>query len=451
LKRGLSGVSEYFLIPGFVCLAVFWRAPFVWFRTDDFAWLGLPLEVHGFRSLMRVLFLPEAQGTVRVLSERVFFLVFSWIFGVHAAPFRWFGLVTWIGALGLAAALGSRIAGSRVAGIVAAIAWTTSFAVAVPMMWSAAYNQVLCAFLLLAALYARARWLESGGTRWRILEWAAYLAAFGAIELAVMYPAAALLYTWLIAKRTDRAAWALLIPAATFGVLQSFVIPHPAEGAYRTAVDGRLPSTLLTYTLNAFGPGGYPGRWILAAALIAFVIWKIVRKDWRVLFPVAWFLLFLAPVLPLPDHILTFFLTIPLIGIAWIAGWAVDDAFRRGSYARIAAIALIAVFLAGSLPQINTETSDWLRRTSRMRLLFRGAQSEAAAHPGAALIFKDVDKELYESGFEDEPFRLFGVTRVYLAPGSGIGNAKFHISQDDAARLIASGEAVIVEAPSTAQ
>ncbi len=450
MKRGFSGVSEYFLIPGLVCLAIFWRAPFVWFRTDDFAWLGLPLEVHGFRSLMRVLFLPEAQGTVRVLSERVFFLVFSWIFGMHAAPFRWLGLVTWIAALGLAAAVGSRIAGSRVAGIAAAIAWAASFTVAVPMMWSAAYNQVLCAFLLLAALYARARWLEAGGTRWRVLEWVAYLAAFGAIEVAIMYPIAAMLYTHLIAKRTDRAAWALMIPAAAFGAVQAFVIPHPADGAYRIAVDGRLPSTLMTYVLNAFGPGGYPGRWILAAAFAVFVIWKILDRDWRVLFPVAWFAVFLAPVLPLPDHILSYLLTIPVIGMAWLAGWAADAAFRRGGFARIAAIALTAVFLAGSLPQINTETADWLRRTSRMRLLFRSAQREAAMHPGAALIFKSVDKELYESGFEDEPFRLFGVTRVYLAPGSRIGSAKFQISREEAARLIASGEARIVEAPGPA-
>ena len=57
---------EYFLIPAVVCLAVFWRAPFVWFRTDDFAWLGLRLEVHNFKSLLHALFRPEAEGTVRV-------------------------------------------------------------------------------------------------------------------------------------------------------------------------------------------------------------------------------------------------------------------------------------------------------------------------------------------------------------------------------------------------
>ena len=60
-----------------VCLILFWRVPLTWFPNDDFAWLGLPLEVHSARNLFTVLFTPKAQGTIRVLSERLFFLTFS--------------------------------------------------------------------------------------------------------------------------------------------------------------------------------------------------------------------------------------------------------------------------------------------------------------------------------------------------------------------------------------
>jgi hypothetical protein len=255
----------------------------VCFRTDDFAWLGLRLEVHGLRSLMRALFLPEAEGTVRVLSERLFFLVFSTVFGLHAAPFRWFGLATWFGAL--AGAVGARITGSRAAGIAAAVVWTTSFAVAVPVMWSAAYNQILCSFLLLAALYARARFLESGERKWRAAEWAAYLAGFGALEVTVMYPPAALLYTWYVARKKDRGTWALFVPAAIFGGIHWLAIARPAGEAYRVAVDGRIAGTALVYLRNALGPDGSPGRWAVGAAIAAFSLWRVWRRDSRVLFP----------------------------------------------------------------------------------------------------------------------------------------------------------------------
>lgn len=441
--------GEYFLIPGLVCLAVFWRAPFVWFRTDDFAWLGLRLEVHGLRSLAAALFRPEAEGTVRVLSERLFFLIFSSVFGLHAALFRWFGLATWFLALGLAAALGARIAGSRAAGIAAAVVWTTSFGVAVPLMWSSAYNQILCAFLLLAALYARARFLESGEKKWRLAEWAAYLAGFGALEVTVMYPLAALLYTWCVARKKDRWAWALLVPAVIFGGIHWLAIARPAGEIYRVAVDGRIAGTALVYVRNALGPDGFPGRWAIGAALAAFLICRLWRRDAGVLFPVAWFALFLAPVLPLPNHILYYYLTIPLIGLAWLSGWALEGAWRAGGIARALAIGLAAAALAGSLPQINTDTAEWLERTSRMRMVVRAAQAAAAEHPGAALIFNGVDQELFDTGFEDEPFRLFGVTRVYLAPGSQDlrGSERFRISAADATSMVASGEATVVEAP----
>lgn len=438
---------EYFLIPALVCLAVFWRAPFVWFRTDDFAWLGLRLEVHGAGSLMRALFLPEAQGTVRVLSERLFFLVFSSVFGLHAAPFRLFALATWFVALALAGAVGARITGSRAAGIAAAVVWTTSFGVAVPLMWSSAYNQILCSALLLAALYARARFLESGEGRWRVTEWAAYLAGFGALEVTVMYPLAALLYTRCVARTKDAWAWALLAPAAIFGAIHWLAIVRPAGEIYRVAVDGRIAGTALTYVKNALGPDGFPVRWAIGAALAAFFICRLWRRDSGVLFPVAWFALFIAPVLPLPNHILYYELTIPLIGMAWLSGWALEWAWSAGGLARALAIGLAAAFLAGSLPQINMDTAEWLPRTLRMRIAVRRAQAVAAEHPGVSLIFQGVDQELFDTGFEDEPFRLMGVTRVYLAPGNEEvrGGDRFRISAEDAARLIESGQARVIE------
>jgi len=55
-----------------------------WFQQDDFAWLSLGSSVTDLPSLMRALFVPMAQGTIRPLSERAFFLVFHAIFGLWA-------------------------------------------------------------------------------------------------------------------------------------------------------------------------------------------------------------------------------------------------------------------------------------------------------------------------------------------------------------------------------
>jgi hypothetical protein len=219
-------------------------------------------------------------------------------------------------------------------------------------------------------------------------------------------------------------------------------------------VDGRLPRTALTYLSNTLGPDGYPGRWAIGAALGAFLIFRLCRRDARVLFPAAWFVLFLLPVLPLPNHILYYYLTIPLIGMAWLSGWAIERAWTTGGLARAVAIGLAAAFLAGSLPRIDAETTEWLKQTSRMRIVVRTAQAAAGERslkegPATALIFKGVDQKLFDTGFEDDPFRLFGVTRAYLAPESEPLHAsgRFRISAEDAAKLIESGQGIVVEAP----
>ncbi len=115
--------AAWFLIAPAVCLILFWRAPGTWFLNDDFAWLGMPLEVHSVRDFFHVLFIPKAQGTIRVLSERLFFLTFSSVFGLHALPYRLWVLATWFGDLTLANLIGARLTGSRAAGLMAALLW----------------------------------------------------------------------------------------------------------------------------------------------------------------------------------------------------------------------------------------------------------------------------------------------------------------------------------------
>lgn len=458
MKKG----SWIYAIAPAVCLAVFWRMPFIWFRTDDFAWLEMHLEVHGLPSLFAVLFRPEAQGTVRVLGDRIPFLVLSSLFGTWAAPFRGLTLVTWFAALILASAIGARLAGSRWAGVTAAVFWTASYAVTIPLIWASAYDQVLCAALMLAALYGRMRWLDSREGKWRALEWTAYLLSFGALEIVVVYPAVALLYTWAVARQKDRTAYALFVPAAVFSALHFALIPKTTAEVYRIAMDARLPVTALRYLKVALGPAGSDLPKALpmavAVALIAalgwFLILRVKQGQWAALFCVAWFAIFIAPVLPLPNHFSVYYLTLPVLGLCWLAGWAMCTAWRLGQAARISSIALAVLFLSVSIRSIQADTAWWLEHTSRMRLLIRAVEQEGDDHPGTALILKDVDDELFQTGFEDDPFKLSGISRVYLAPGSEAavrgrddlgGVSRFRISPGDAAVLIASGQARVLD------
>jgi hypothetical protein len=422
-----------FLIAPAVCLALFWRAPFIWFLNDDFGWLGIPLEVHNLRDLLHVLFVPRGPGHIRVLSERLYFLTFSSVFHMNALPFRICALATWFANLTLAALVGERLIGSRAAGVLAAVLWTAHGAVVLPLVWASAYNQVLCGLCILLAFYARLRWLESGRRGWMITEWTAYLLGFGALELIVMYPCVAALYALCRAPKRWLSTLPLFVPAAVFGAIHFFLIPKTPGQYYSMTIDARLPATVFQYVKLAIAPvliAAAVGPWrllglisapLVCVALLAFAGWRARRRDFTPLFCLGWFVLLLAPVLPLPEHVSSYYLTIPVLGLAWLGGQAIVSVWPAtgvgGALARTAAVALVTVSLVGSIHEIALKTRWDDERSNRLRLVVQAVDDAAHKHPGTTVLLSGVDGQLFGSGLQDNPFRLYGVEHVYLAPG----------------------------------
>ena len=475
-RAGRVAYVAYFLAAPLICLAVFWRVPFTWFMSDDFAWLGLPLQVHRVQDLGRVFFHPQAQGTVRVLSERLFFLTFSSLFGLNALPYRIWVLATWSADLVLAVLIGIRLTGSRAAGLLAAILWTTSAAIVTPLIWASAYNEVLCAFFVLLAFYARMRWIDEAQRnlpvpwrrKWILLEWISYLAGFGALEVIVMYPAIATLYSLCTDRKRWRTALPLWIPAAIFAAVHFFLIPKQPGSIYALSLDSRLPGNFGRYLGWTLGPSRMGGliadEWrvpgiivtaLIGLALAAFAASRLRRGEWTVVFCFGWFVLLLAPMLGLPNHVSDYYLTLPALGLAWLGGWAIVTAWRAGIAARGAAILLTATYLAGSIAEIDAQTRWYYDHTIRIRDLVLAARDQMRSSPDSVLLLHGVDNELFQSGFQDDPFRLVGATRVYLTAESekGIvaredlgGIARFQIPAEQALALLERGQARVIEA-----
>src|SRR5579863_9143981 len=105
-------------------LALYWRGLTSWFQKDDFAWLGLRALIRGSHNLSWALFAPLAQGTIRTLSERVVFLSFPSLFGLHALPFHCLAILTCAATAVLLSAVAAKLTGSRAVGFWAAILWT---------------------------------------------------------------------------------------------------------------------------------------------------------------------------------------------------------------------------------------------------------------------------------------------------------------------------------------
>jgi hypothetical protein len=406
-------------------LFIYWDGLRCWFIADDFAWLGLLRQVHNFRELMDALFAPAAQGTIRPWSERGFFLLFESLFGLDPLPFRIMTFLTMAVDLWLIGWITRRITGSRLAGLVAQICWTANAALATVMAWSAAYNEALCPFFLLLALALLFRFAETGRRRFWWWQLVVFSLGFGALELNVIYPAIAAGFVLFVAPRTKRRTLLLsLVPLVAISVVYFAIhrafAPFPASGAYAIHIDRRIFEGLATYlnwsllpmSWQGFGHSLRAGNILIAIeslGLIALFAAEFRRGRWTALFFVAWFLAALAPILPLPDRRDDYYLTIPLIGLAMLAGFAV-------SRWRILAVIPIFAYLCAAIPVARSATHWWLVKTIPVRAIVLGVQAAHDAHPGKSVLLEGIGPQLYDDSIGQGAFYPLGIDDVYLAP-----------------------------------
>lgn len=436
----------WLLLAPLVCSLVYRQSFVVWFARDDFAWLGVGLEIIDFPSLLGAVFGPRAQGTIRPLSDRLPFLLSHSLFGLDAKPLRIAIFVFHCANLVLFARLVFVWTSSRVAAVVAALFWTLHSSVAQPLTWASAMNQVLWPGCLLAALSFRHAGRRAG-------EWVFFLLGFGVLELNVVYPALALL--------RYPASWRSTIPlfavSALYALANRAIAPPNTSPVY--AIDANPLSILHTlgqYALMSMGAyvpwTGAPMApyWIAAtvAALIALAAVGLLERDRLIGYGCAWFVICLGPVLLLPRHITDYYLVVPAAGLGLAFGAAVT---RRP----IVITLPLLTCTAGSY-LLAQEILHYNRHHSEMaRVLVRGVEQAAALHPGKTILLAGVTSDQFWTVVNDNPFRLVPGAKVFLVPGSEqnidrhpeLGDPRSHILPYPEARgALASGDAIVYAA-----
>jgi len=458
----------YYGIPMLFCLTVHWLALKMWFFTDDFAWLGLKLEVQSPFDLGHALFSPQAQGTVRTLSERLFFLVFSWIFGLDSPPFRIWVFVTQFASIALLIKIARRLTGSALAGFLAPVLWVANAAIARAIVQSAVYNEISFALFVLLGFYLFLKYVDTSNSKYWRWQWIVFVLGFGVLELNVMYPALIAGYALCCARRYFPKTLLLFIPSILFTIVHFVYIPRPTDTYYTMHFDSGILKTFWSYWAYAVGAlrterADWRPLWLgvavtllITAALGIFVFRKLRNHEWLALFLLAWFVLILLPVLPLKNHFTEYYPAVPAIGLAILAAWAISQTTRpimKGT-----AVALAGLYLATAIGDTRMTEKYFYERSRRMKYLILGLEEFQKQRlqrddslESKKIILADIDNDLYWTGFCDDPFRLLGLKQVFLAPGSekqidqhpelGCPDSKYIISMDDAVFARRHGEA----------
>ena len=441
------------LLPVLFSLYLYRRSFRIWFLADDFAWLGLRLSIFSLVDLGNALFSPMAQGTVRTLSERVFFLGFEWAFGMESLPMRLWMFFTLAIAQVFLVLVVKRLTGSLGAGVLAAMLWALNFGLTVAMSWLSSYNQILISALVLAALYCFMRYAESGGKKWLAGTWASYLCGFGALESIVVLPAILLVWAFLFDRKMWKVSLPFFVPAILFIAAHFLLIPKTVDDpSYRMHFDQSLLASLAIYwgwmlgaaKIVQFGPDwtwlAIPSKWILTPALLGYVGWRSWRRDFVPLFGFVMSLAMLAPMLPLRDHRTDYYLASASIGVM-IALASMPFRFQG-----VASGACWLLLLLYAFPSwiVQGATFEWyLARSEPVRVLMRGLQHAVATHQGKLILLEGISEDLYHSALADDALRLVKAQNVRLAPGNGLRENRLSVAPA-MARTEFEREAVVV-------
>jgi hypothetical protein len=417
----------YWTAPSLLCLVLYWFGLRAWFQKDDFAWLALHLRVHDLSGFLSALFEPMAQGTIRPWSERLYFLAGWWLLGMEAPPFRAVAFVTMFANLMLLTSITRRITGSALAGVAAPVLWIVNSNLYTPMAWSSAYNQILCAFFLLSALLCWIRYTETGERRFLVAQWIAFVLGFGALEINVVYPALAALYALCRAPAYLRRTLPMFVVSAAYAVLHLAVAPAQVSDTYRMYFDASLVDSLRRYITWSFGADRfatfrrlpvwpfYAAEALVGIGLAAFAVAVIRRRDRLPFFCIGWFLLTLAPVLPLKNHVSDYYLTIPVVGLAILGGWAVASAHGRN---RLVAAILVMAYILPSAWMARGMTRGFYDISRRCAKLVRSVAYAQKLHPDSILVVSGIDTDLFWQCWRDRPFAPLSLQHVYLVAGS---------------------------------
>ena len=418
-------------MPSLLCLIIYWPGLWTWFQDDDFAFLGLLPNIHNWNDLWHSILKPTVSGTWRPLSASGYYVLFHALFGANTAlPFHIATFLTQFANLILVSALTLRLTGSRLAGFLAPIFWITNSKLMMVMTWCLAYDYALCGFLLLTAFWMFLRWSDTGERRYQLGMWTAYLLGFLALEVDLVFPFLAAAYALLCGKKLFRKTLPLFIPALVFVIADLLLFHRASSGPYRMHVTSGMVKTLARYWAWAFEPvnlkeftplpqsAGPLGALVFSMALLGFVAYQAYRKNLLPVFCLCWFAIVLLPVLPLRDNMQDYYLALPFIGVAILAAYAFDWAWRKPLLSKSVASALVAFFMVESVLTAHAGTEWFHQRSLKIRALVRAVAAEHTRQPDKIILLEGVDDLLYPAAVSQHAFAAFGIEDVFLAPGS---------------------------------
>ena len=372
---------------------IYFPSLFTFYTHDDFFLLKISKanSLGEFFNFFNFTQGPEGLGVYRPLTTQAFYFLSNSVFNLHPLALHIISFATFFLVIYLVYKLVNMIVKNNSIAFLAAFLYATSATHYGHLYYLANYQELGLAVFCLLAVVLFIKFISVGNIKYYFLSVIAYILALLSKETAVIIPGILVLVYGLLKFRKEK-----ILPVKKFALaLSSFVIIllaylyfhfflyGLAQGeSYIWDFSPRFVNTLFWYGLWSFnlpemlvdfvGSGfrfnpnlfRFWSKEIIpifllfgtVTALISYLVIKVrkklKKKDFQIiLFSLAWFVLALIPVLFLPLHKFTYYLTLPLIGVVLVISYLIEKAKATNSFRLV--FASIWVVLSFSTLQLT--------------------------------------------------------------------------------------------------
>ena len=194
------------------------------------------------------------------------------------------------------------------AGFTTATRWCLNSVLAGPMSWTSSYNQILCSFVILLAFYVFHQYTVTGLRKYYVWQWIIFLVGFGVLEENVVYPALAVAYCMLFARKFIVSALCMYSASILYAIVHNAYSKGAHQGIYAVEFGPQTITTLFKYWTYSVWPSKLDSFVVydphvatfMISAFSLIILGFVVLRNWKepaALFGMAWFLIAIGPYL----------------------------------------------------------------------------------------------------------------------------------------------------------
>ena len=288
----------------------------------------------------------------RPISLQHYFFSTTSLFGLNPVAFRFISFCLLFLSAFLIVKVIKKITKNNTASVLASFLWITSSIHFMSLSWIAAAYNIIGTFFWLLTATIFLKFLETQKPRFYLLTIATFLLCVGSFEFSVTWPAIFIFYYFYMLKNPLTKAIILFSPfiviSTVYIILRLLFIKVPQITEYTTTLNIESAKAILWYilwsfnipeefkkqivdNLIVFNPKFFSEYWPLVAktfisallfilAAVIFPAVSLIRQAKKlesrtILFFLVWFFIGILPVLLIPNHTFSMYLTLASIGI----------------------------------------------------------------------------------------------------------------------------------------